>query len=65
MTVSRLMDRLVPNIVSENDWKKFWTQREKLKTDASIEIQKNDLILLNCMKGYHLNMTIVGLSNLT
>ena len=41
MTVARLMDRLVPNIVSENDWKKFWdAARKKLKTDASIEIPK-------------------------
>ena len=29
MTVSRLMDRLVPDIVSENDWKNFGMQREK------------------------------------
>ena len=29
MTVSRLMDRLVPNIVSENDWKKFWDAERK------------------------------------
>ena len=25
------MDRLVPNIVSENDWKKFWDAARKTK----------------------------------
>ena len=41
MSVSRLMDRLVPAIVSEDDWKRFWdSARKKLKTDASIEIPK-------------------------
>ena len=50
MTVSRLMDRLVPAIVSEDDWKRFWdSARKKLKTDASIEIPKkrSDIIEFN------------------
>ena len=29
MTVSRLMDRLVPAIVSEDDWKRFWDSARK------------------------------------
>lgn len=52
MTVSRLMDRLVPDIVSENDWKKFWdAARKKLKSDASIEIPKKRSDLIELYEG--------------
>ena len=41
MTVVRLTDCLVPSIISEDQWKKFWDNaRKQLKNDASIEIPK-------------------------
>lgn len=52
MTVSRLMDRLVPAIVSEDDWKRFWdSARKKLKTDASIEIPKKRSDIIEFIEG--------------
>lgn len=47
MTIARLMDYLIPSIIPESDWKRFWdAARKKLKNDASIEIPKKrtDLI---------------------
>ena len=52
MTVSRLMDRLVPAVVSEDDWKRFWdSARKKLKTDASIEIPKKRSDIIEFIEG--------------
>jgi len=52
MTVSRLVERLVPAIVSENDWKRFWdSARKKLKTDASIEIPKKRSDIIEFIEG--------------
>ena len=41
MSVSRLIEKLVPAIVPEAGWKKFWEgARRDLKNDASVEIPK-------------------------
>lgn len=41
MSVSRLIEKLVPAIVPEAGWKKFWeSARHDLKNDASVEIPK-------------------------
>ncbi len=41
MSVARLIEKLVPSVVSEPGWKKFWEgARRELKNDASIEIPK-------------------------
>ena len=41
MSVTVLTDKLVPSIIPENDWKKFWDgARKALKDDASIEIPR-------------------------
>ena len=46
------MDRLVPAIVSEDDWKRFWdAARKKLKTDASIKFQKKIRYVIDWNEG--------------
>lgn len=41
MSVSRLIEKLVPSIIPEAGWKKFWEgARRGLKDDASVEIPK-------------------------
>ncbi|HEY5622044.1 MAG TPA: GreA/GreB family elongation factor [Pontiella sp.] len=41
MPVTRLMEKLVPSVLPESDWKKFWdAARKALKEDASVEIPK-------------------------
>ncbi|MBN2164401.1 MAG: GreA/GreB family elongation factor [Pontiellaceae bacterium] len=41
MSVARLIEKLVPSIISEAGWKKFWDgARRGLKEDASVEIPK-------------------------
>ncbi|HEY5653698.1 MAG TPA: hypothetical protein VIR63_04945, partial [Pontiella sp.] len=41
MSVSRLMEKMVPSVLPEAHWKKFWeVARRDLKNDASIEIPK-------------------------
>ena len=41
MSVARLIEKLVPSIISEAGWKKFWEgARRGLKDDASVEIPK-------------------------
>lgn len=51
MSVSRLIEKLVPAIVPEAGWKKFWEgARRDLKSDASVEIPKkrSDNIVFHC-----------------
>ncbi|WP_372794499.1 GreA/GreB family elongation factor [Pontiella sp.] len=41
MSVTRLMEKMVPSILPEAGWKKFWEgARKALKEDASVEIPK-------------------------
>ncbi len=41
MSVTRLMEKMVPSILPEAGWKKFWeAARKALKEDASVEIPK-------------------------
>ncbi len=41
MSVTRLIEKMVPSIMPEAKWKKFWEgARRGLKTDASVEIPK-------------------------
>ncbi|MDH3982144.1 MAG: GreA/GreB family elongation factor [Kiritimatiellaceae bacterium] len=41
MSVTRMMEKLVPSVMPEAGWKKFWEgARRELKTDASVEIPK-------------------------
>ncbi|VGO11653.1 Transcription elongation factor GreA [Pontiella desulfatans] len=41
MSVTRLMEKLVPSVLTEAKWKKFWEgARRALKDDASVEIPK-------------------------
>lgn len=41
MSVSRLIEKLVPSLIPEAGWKKFWEgARRELKNDASVEIPK-------------------------
>ena len=41
MSVTRLMDKLIPSVMAEPAWKKFWEgARRALKDDASVEIPK-------------------------
>lgn len=41
MSVTRLMEKLIPSILPEAGWKKFWEgARRALKEDASVEIPK-------------------------
>jgi len=50
MSVTRLTEKLVPSVLPESGWKKFWEgARRELKTDASVEIPKkrSDNIVLH------------------
>lgn len=41
MSITRLMEKMVPSILPEAGWKKFWEgARRELKNDASVEIPK-------------------------
>jgi transcription elongation GreA/GreB family factor len=41
MSVARLMEKLIPSVMPEAAWKKFWEgARRELKLDASVEIPK-------------------------
>lgn len=41
MSVTRLQETMVPSILPENGWKKFWAAaRRELKNDAAVEIPK-------------------------
>ncbi len=41
MSVTRMMEKLIPSVLPEADWKKFWEgARRALKNDASVEIPK-------------------------
>lgn len=41
LSVTRLLEKLVPSVMPEPQWKKFWEgARRGLKTDASVEIPK-------------------------
>ncbi|MBT8046295.1 MAG: GreA/GreB family elongation factor [Pontiella sp.] len=41
MSVTRLMEKLIPSVMPEAGWKKFWEgARRALKNDASVEIPK-------------------------
>lgn len=41
MSISRMTEKLVPSIIPEAGWKKFWEgARRELKSDASVEIPK-------------------------
>ena len=41
MSVTRLIEKLVPSVIPESGWKKFWEgARRALKDDASVEIPK-------------------------
>jgi len=41
MSVTRLIEKLVPSVMPEAKWKKFWeAARRELKNDASVEIPK-------------------------
>ncbi|MFL2859677.1 MAG: GreA/GreB family elongation factor [Pontiellaceae bacterium] len=52
MTVARLIDRLVPDVISEKEWKRFWdAARKKLKSDASIEIPKKRTDFIELYEG--------------
>tara|TARA_A100001015_G_C14997666_1_gene716923 strand:+ start:671 stop:2158 length:1488 start_codon:yes stop_codon:yes gene_type:complete len=56
MTVARLIDRLVPNVINEKDWKKFWdAARKKLKSDATIEIPKKRTDFIELHEGLSTN----------
>ena len=56
MTVARLIDRLVPNVINEQDWKKFWdAARKKLKSDATIEIPKKRTDFIELHEGLSTN----------
>ncbi len=52
MSVGLLTDRLVPSIVPESGWKKFWDgARKALKEDASIEIPRKRSELIELREG--------------
>ena len=52
MSVARLIERLVPAIIPEAGWKKFWDgARKKIKDDASIDIPKKRSELIRICKG--------------
>ena len=52
MSVALLIERLVPSIVPESDWKRFWDgARKALKDDASIEIPRKRSELIELRDG--------------